>query len=610
LGDQTTALHRVTELVATSLGSGCVLEIDDRPAVYRMVAHPDPATAASMEEVTQRWPPDPNAPHGSHAVMRSGEAVWMAAIPDDALVQVARTPEHLELLRKIGTTSYVCVPLRARQRVIGALSLISTEGELAYSESDVSFAQQIADRVALAIDNGRLFREAQAAKAAAEQLYEAEQRARAEAEALFRIAEAVSEAQLDLEKVVQRVTDEATALVGARFGAFFYNVEDANGEAYMLYTLSGAPREAFEKFGLPRKTPIFGPTFDGDAVVRLDDVRKDPRYGTMAPHHGMPAGHLPVTSYLAVPVVSRTGTVTGGLFFGHPEPAQFTEQHERMATALATHAALAIDNAQLFRTTRDAEERQTRLVQELERAVRFSEMFVGILGHDLRNPLSGITTAASLVLSRTDSAQVTKPIGRILSSAVRMSRMIDQILDFTRARLGRGIPLQRTQVDVAEVCRLAMDELKSGIQEHRDMRLEVRGDSVGWWDQDRLAQLLSNLVGNALQHGRPGTPVMVFIDGSQPDQVALAVQNEGCIPPDVFPLAFEPPRGEGPTKREGSSGLGLGLYISKQIAMAHGGSIGVESKSTDDRTRFTVELPRTPPADSEQVFDSSVGPMK
>ena len=132
--------------------------------------------------------------------------------------------------------------------------------------------------------------------------------------------------QLDLDALVQSVTDAATELSGARFGAFFYNVIDEQGESFLLYSLSGAPRDAFEKLGLPRNTPIFEPTFRGLGIVRSPDITQDPRYGTMLPHHGMPGGHLPVRSYLAVPVVSRTGDVIGGLFFGHPETNVFTER--------------------------------------------------------------------------------------------------------------------------------------------------------------------------------------------------------------------------------------------------------------------------------------------
>ncbi len=176
-------------------------------------------------------------------------------------------------------------------------------------------------------------------------------------------------AKLDLESLVQAVTDAGTELSGAKFGAFFYNVIDARGEALLLYTLSGAPREAFEKFGLPRATPVFSPTFHGDSPVRSADITQDPRYGTMSPHHGMPKGHLPVRSYLAVPVTSRSGEVIGGLFFGHPEVGVFTERSERLIVGVAAQAAIAIDNARLYEAAqREIKERKGAEIQLAERA--------------------------------------------------------------------------------------------------------------------------------------------------------------------------------------------------------------------------------------------------
>jgi signal transduction histidine kinase len=163
--------------------------------------------------------------------------------------------------------------------------------------------------------------------------------------------------ELELERVVQLVTDEATALAGAQVGAFFYNVHDParGGEAYTLYTLAGAPPEQFAHFPHhPRATPVFGPTFRGEGVVRSDDITADPRYGHMPPHHGMPAGHMPVRSYLAVPVRSRRGEVLGGLFFGHERPGVFTEREERLVTAVAAWAAVAMDNARLYAAERRA----------------------------------------------------------------------------------------------------------------------------------------------------------------------------------------------------------------------------------------------------------------
>ena len=155
-------------------------------------------------------------------------------------------------------------------------------------------------------------------------------------------------AEHDLERLVQMVTDAGVELSHAEFGAFFYNVLRDDGEAYTLYTLSGAPREAFEKFPMPRNTAIFEPTFRGGPPVRSDDILADARYGKSAPYHGMPKGHLPVRSYLAASVVSRSGEVLGGLFFGHAQPRVFTERAERIVTALAAQAAVAIDNARLY----------------------------------------------------------------------------------------------------------------------------------------------------------------------------------------------------------------------------------------------------------------------
>ncbi len=172
--------------------------------------------------------------------------------------------------------------------------------------------------------------------------------------------------ELDADRLMRRLTDEATSIVGAQFGAFFYNVTRSNGDAYVLYTLSGAPREAFERFGMPRATAVFGPTFAGEGVVRLDDVTKDPRYGKNTPHQGMPKGHLPVVSYLAVPVRSMNGTVLGGLFFGHPEAGVFTEREERAVVALAAMAAAALDNARMVRSLEAANAR-LRLVNEATR---------------------------------------------------------------------------------------------------------------------------------------------------------------------------------------------------------------------------------------------------
>jgi PAS domain S-box-containing protein len=183
-----------------------------------------------------------------------------------------------------------------------------------------------------------------------------EKEIRVKAEMLTEIGKTIS-AELDLEKLVQRVTDIGRELSGAEFGAFFYNLIDQRGEHYTLYALSGAPVERFASFPMPRNTEIFAPTFRGEGIVRSDNITKDPRYGKNPPFRGMPDGHLPVKSYIAAPVISRNGEVLGALFFGHGKPAQFTEHHERLLGGIATQAAIAIDNARLVEALKTSEER-------------------------------------------------------------------------------------------------------------------------------------------------------------------------------------------------------------------------------------------------------------
>ncbi len=179
--------------------------------------------------------------------------------------------------------------------------------------------------------------------------------------------------ELDLERLIQAVTDAGRELSKAQFAAFFYNVIRPDGESYWLYTLWGASREDFANFAMPRKTGVFEPTFRGLGTVRSPVIVVDTRYGKNPPYHGMPAGHLPVRSYLAVPVTSRTGDVIGGLFFGHPQPGMFTERAERIVVGLAAQAAVAIDNARLYQTNqrelaarKDAEQELHQLNRNLE----------------------------------------------------------------------------------------------------------------------------------------------------------------------------------------------------------------------------------------------------
>ena len=284
--------------------------------------------------------------------------------------------------------------------------------------------------------------------------------------------------ELRTEKLLQAVTDTATKLSTAEFGAFFYNVTDERGESYSLYTLAGAPKEAFASFPHPRATQVFGPTFRGESSIRLDDVTKDPRFGQNAPFCGMPAGHLPVRSYLAVPVVGREGVVLGGLFFGHSQPAVFTDRHELLTSGVAAWAAIALDNARLY--------------QEVEQANRLKDDFLATLSHELRTPLNAVLGWAHMLREGTMQPSMRQ---RALESVERNARaqaqLVEDLLDVSRIVAGK-LEIKAAAVDLGAVVTNAVDTVRAGVSAKRlhlnvdvpvDRRMIVTGDA------ERLQQI-------------------------------------------------------------------------------------------------------------------------
>jgi signal transduction histidine kinase len=232
----------------------------------------------------------------------------------------------------------------------------------------------------------------------------------------------------------------------------------------------------------------------------------------------------------------------------------------------------------------------------MDRIDESRNLLLGVLGHDLRNPLGAIRLSADYLLRSEGPDPVkTKAAVRIQSSAARMRQMVDDLLDFTRTRMGGNLPIHPVPANMAELCREVVDELEAF---HPDRRIVMHctGEMHGQWDVRRIAQLASNLVSNAIQHGRPDRPVTVTLDGEE-TLVRLRVHNEGRpIAPGARQTLFDPlmrPVSHDPQARQGSSGLGLGLHIVREVARAHGGHVRVES-SEEDGTSFEVCLPRMP----------------
>jgi two-component system sensor histidine kinase/response regulator len=230
-----------------------------------------------------------------------------------------------------------------------------------------------------------------------------------------------------------------------------------------------------------------------------------------------------------------------------------------------------------------------RELREKTETLRLNEMLTAVLSHDLRSPLNAVLTSALLIQRRSTEQQVVDTAARILSSGKRMSRMIEDMLDMARARLAGGIPLKRERTNLGVLVDRVVSEIQAAYPE-RNIEVRQVGDLYGNWDAERLAQVASNLLGNALQHGHESGVVRVKVDGTRAGGVLITVENSGTIPQDLLPQLFDPfRRAQRQTCR--TEGLGLGLYIVQQVVRAHGGSVDVQS-GDDNLTVFAVRIPR------------------
>ena len=408
----------------------------------------------------------------------------------------------------------------------------------------------------------------------------------ADAQEQARIAEQLREvgvtiaASLDQDTIVQKVTDTATSLTRAEFGAFFYNVVDRkSAESYTLYTLSGASKEAFANFPQPRATAVFGPTFHGEGAVRLDDVTKDERYGKNPPYHGMPAGHLPVRSYLVVPVKATGGDVLGGLFFGHSQPGIFAEHHERLAVGIASWAGLALENARLYVAAREADQ--------------LKDQFLAVLSHELRTPLNAILGYARLIRGGVLTGEkAERGMETLERNASSLTQIVEDVLDVSRIVSGK-IRLDVQPMELPLVVHNAVATVQPAA-DAKGVRLHTivdprAGPIAG--DPERLQQVVWNLLSNAVKFTPKGGRVEVRLERVD-SSVEVVVSDTGIgIRPDFLRHVFERFRQADAGTTRSTGGLGLGLSIVRNIVEMHGGSVHVASEGTNRGATFRVRLP-------------------
>jgi signal transduction histidine kinase len=438
------------------------------------------------------------------------------------------------------------------------------------------------------------------------------------------------------------VTDAATELTRAAFGSFFYNVTNEQGESYMLYTLSGVDRSHFAKFPMPRNTAIFAPTFNGEGIVRLDDVTKDSRYGKNAPHHGMPKGHLPVRSYLAAPVISHTGEVVGGLFFGHPEAGVFDERAERLVKGIATQAAIAIDKAQLYRSAQSEIERRRRSEEELRQSEQILEtkiaqrtaqlsqaneqlraealqrekieeqlhqaqkmeaigQLTGGVAHDFNNLLTIVVGNIDMLnrhLPSESPPRLRRSIENAMEGAKRAATLTKHLLAFARRQ-----PLEPKPTDLNKLISSMSQILGRTLGERIDIQTVLSG---GLWrvevDPNQLETAVLNLAVNARDAMTDGGKLTIetanaYLDEAYASTVAevvpgqyaaICVSDTGSgMSKDILDRVFEPFF----TTKPVGQGTGLGLSQVYGFVKQSGGHVKIYSEPGHGTT-VKIYLPR------------------
>ncbi|SFD58539.1 PAS fold-containing protein [Massilia yuzhufengensis] len=501
----------------------------------------------------------------------------------DDIAQDPRAAPYAAGYAGIGVRSMIIVPL-IEQGHLAAIFYLHEQQPRHWSDEEVALAEDVARHTREAVRRARVEESLRDEKRVLEMLNRTGQ---------------VLASTLDLNTLLQAITDAATELAGARFGGFFYNAQDERGDRLHLYTLSGASREDFEQLGQPRPTELLRPTFQGEAPVRSKDIARDPRYAALGPGSGMPQGHLAVRSYLAVPVVSRSGEVLGGLLFGHPDPGVFTERTERIIAGVAAQAAIAMDNARLYDVAqKSALERDSLLQSEraarvqAERLSHTKDEFLAMLAHELRNPLAPISSSASLLSMQFKDEPRIRQASTIISRQVRhMSRLIDDLLDVSRVTRGL-VKLKLGIIDFRDIVSGALDQARPLVAE-KGHEVEVTLPPHPVWvrgDQTRLVQSVANILNNAAKYTpRAGRIALSLhaLDG----KMRLTVSDNGSgMPAELLPNVFDLFTQGARTLARSQGGLGLGLTLVKRLVELHEGEVSAHSDGVGQGSRFTLTL--------------------
>jgi len=497
--DYEITLQQVARLAVPRVADWCSVEIADTDGTPHLLAlaHADPEKVSLAHEHRRRYPADPDAPYGAAAAIRTGRSQLLRKIPDASLVAGAQDAEHLAMLRALGLASSMLVPLIARGRVLGTITFVSSSHEWLYGPDDLAFAEELGRRAAIAIDNARLYRDAQAAE--------------------------------------------------ARFRGLFEHVPD-------MILLADADGRYLDVN--PAAALLLG--YDRDELLRMSvpDVVAAARERTAAEYE-----HF-----------KETGLWRGELHLRRKDGALVPVE------VRATVVDLPTGNV-FISVARDISERREREQQQQD--------FLAMVAHDLRTPLTSLK--GYLDLMRRRGVYNERYAGIVAVQAERLDRLVNDVLEASRIGAHR-LELRRSEVELGNMVRQCVAEAEDMAELH-PIRLAVPDRPIiGWWDSDRICQVIQNLVMNAIKYSPDGGEVMVRAEDLG-DRARVSVSDRGIgIPTEALPRLFDRFYRAENVQIGSIKGLGLGLYIAKELVEAHGGTMTVESTLGEGST-FVFTLP-------------------
>jgi PAS domain S-box-containing protein len=611
--DYQTTLNQLAHQMVPQLADWCVVQILEEDGSIQPVAtaHANPEKIKWAHEIQQRYPLHPDNPRGTPQVLRTGQSEFYPNIPDALLVESARDPEHLSLLREVGFRSVAIVPMQAHGKTLGTLTLVSAESGRTYDRTDLALAEELARRAALAVDNARLYKKTQQAQQIAERFAN-------RTNVLQQITASLSQA-LTPQQVADVVMQQGIEAIGASAGSVVLLVEQ--GTALQILQTIGYPESMVDRwssFPIDAPIPLAETARTGEPLFLETDAAMLAKY----PHLADSIAKTGNQAFVCLPLITE-GRLLGVMGLSFAKPQAFHQEDRAFMLTLAQQSAQAISRAHLYEAERTAR-------NAAEAANRIKDEFLAILSHELRTPLNPILGWSQLLQAgKLDEAKKTQAINTIVRNARLQVELIEDLLDVSRILRGK-ISLNVCPVDLALTIQGAMETVRlSAVARCIDIQtiLEPNVGQVSG-DSSRLQQVVWNLLSNAIKFTPQGGRVEVRLSSVIGDsssvisdwslardkqqltndkfaQITVSDTGKG-IHPSFLPHVFEYFRQEDGATTRKFGGLGLGLAIVRHLVELHGGTVQAESQGEGQGATFTVRLPLI--AASPQIGQDSRSP--